>query len=58
MSLGKFRNRLCPCGSGKKFKKCHYFLEQGLVLVNGSWVRPDRRYTLRAIGLDEKGNSL
>lgn len=23
MGLGKFRNKPCYCGSGKKFKKCH-----------------------------------
>ena len=60
MSLGKFRNKPCPCGSGKKFKKCHMFLEQGLVYNTSekAWVRPDKRYILRAIGLNEEGNSL
>lgn len=24
MSIGKLRNRYCPCGSNKKYKKCHW----------------------------------
>lgn len=27
MGLGIFRNRKCYCGSGKKFKKCHLFID-------------------------------
>lgn len=23
MAIGKYRNKPCYCGSGKKFKKCH-----------------------------------
>ena len=27
MGLGALRNELCHCGSGKKFKFCHYFID-------------------------------
>ncbi len=27
MGKGTMRNHLCPCGSGKKYKKCHYISE-------------------------------
>jgi hypothetical protein len=27
MSLGRLRNDPCPCGSRKKYKKCHWFGE-------------------------------
>jgi len=27
MGKGTMRNHPCPCGSGKKYKKCHYLEE-------------------------------
>lgn len=24
MAVGKYRNQMCPCNSGKKYKRCHY----------------------------------
>lgn len=29
MSDGEMRNRPCPCGSGKKYKKCCYHKKRG-----------------------------
>lgn len=26
MAIGKFRNKVCYCGSGKKFKHCHILI--------------------------------
>jgi hypothetical protein len=31
MSVKVRRNNLCPCGSGKKYKKCHYLLEYSAI---------------------------
>lgn len=37
--MASFRNFKCKCGSGKKYKKCCLYKEQGYVQVNGSWER-------------------
>ena len=36
------RNDPCPCGSGKKFKKCHYGKEEELLaILSGAMQRPN-----------------
>lgn len=32
---GRDRNKPCFCGSGKKFKKCHYLRDGGYNIVEG-----------------------
>jgi len=45
------RNDLCPCGSGKKFKKCHMGREEELILRRAETLPEDTG--LRIAGLEE-----
>ena len=49
MGLGKYRNKQCPCGSGKKLKKCHVYPRLGL-----NAAIPDIAKTLQRVGVEVK----
>lgn len=61
MGVNKTRNMKCPCGSGKKFKKCHLFKNEGWVFDEKtySWSKPEAKVVSmeeaqKILGMDEK----
>lgn len=36
---GNYRNQLCGCKSGKKYKRCCLFKFQGYVSVDNLWIK-------------------
>ncbi len=38
MSKGAFRNNPCRCGSKKKYKSCHLYIDQGYVETSTGWI--------------------
>lgn len=47
------RNDPCPCGSGKKFKKCHYLMKQGI--PKEVMLELDRKRALQLQALKQQG---
>lgn len=45
MGQNKFRNKKCHCGSGKKYKKCCLYKNQGFVFNEqlNAWEKPDMK---------------
>lgn len=41
MRLEKLRNKLCYCNSGKKYKKCHFFQNKGLIKTDRGYEIPE-----------------